>query len=87
MPHRDYLGLGQNEIERQYEYRRLFGSYLDSEFLREIRSTTNGGYALGTEAFQRDVARRIGRRATRGMPGRPSPETVSKGPEPDLFRS
>ena len=87
MPHRDYMELGRNECERQYEYRRLFGSYLDQGFLREIRSTTNGGYALGTESFQRDVAQKIGRRATRGMPGRPSPASLCGDLEPDLFRS
>ena len=87
VPHRDYLCLGRDHNERRYEYRRLFGNQLDTELLREIRSTTNGGYALGTEAFQREVAQRVGRRATRGMPGRPSPAPLSMEMEPDLFRS
>ena len=87
MPHRDYLCLGRDDNERRFEYRRLFGTHLDAEILREIRSTTNGGYALGTEAFQREVAQRIGRRAARGMPGRPSPAPLSGDMEPDLFRS
>jgi putative transposase len=87
MPHRDYQCLGRDDNERRQEYRRLFGTHLDTEFLREIRSTTNGGYALGTEAFQQEVAQRIGRRAVRGMPGRPSPAPSIEEMEPDLFRS
>ncbi len=86
-PHRVYECLGRDDCERQYEYRKLFGSHLDSDLLREIRATTNGGYALGTETFQRDVARRVGRRVVRGMPGRPSPASLTKDVEPDLFRS
>lgn len=86
MPHRDCIGLGRDDSERQHEYQRLFGSHLDSGFLRQIRSTINGGYALGTEAFQRDVARRIGRRATKGMPGRPALQSLSGDREPNLFR-
>ena len=86
-PHHDYLCLGQEENERRREYQKLFGTHLDAELVREIRSTTNGGYALGTEAFQREIARRSGRRATRGLPGRPSPAPASGGMEPDLFRS
>lgn len=86
-PHLDYLRLGRDADERQHEYRRLFGTHLDTAFLREIRSTTNGGYALGTAAFQREVALRVGRRAARGVPGRPSPASSSGDMEMDLFRS
>lgn len=78
-PHGDYLNLGRDE------YRRLFGIPMDDELLREIRSTTNGGYALGTEAFRNEITRKTGRRATRGLPGRPSPAPSSGGVEPDLF--
>jgi putative transposase len=86
-PHLDYLCLGRDDSERRHEYRRLFGSHLDDDLLREIRATTNGGYALGTEAFQRDVAQKLGRRAARGMPGRPSPAIPTGIAKPDLFRS
>ncbi len=78
-PHRDYVTLGRDE------YRTLFGMPFDAELLREIRSTTNGGYALGTEAFQNEITRKTGRRATRGMPGRRPPAPSSKAVEPDLF--
>ena len=80
-PHRDYLNLGRDE------YRRLFGTPFDPELLGEIRSTTNGGYVLGTEAFQKEIARRTGRRVTRGLPGRPSPATPSERVERDMFQS
>lgn len=86
-PHRDYQSLGRDDGERRCEYRRLFGTHLDAEVLREIRSTTNGGYALGTEAFQREVSRKIGRRAARGVAGRPSSMPLLGDKGPDLFHS
>lgn len=35
-----------------------------------IRRATNGNYALGSERFQRQIAEMLGRRVTRGRPGR-----------------
>jgi len=86
-PHADFLRLGRNDEERQQEYRKLFGSHLDADLLREIRSTTNGGYALGSEAFQREIGQRIGRRAVRGAPGRRSGAHSGEDREPNLFHS
>jgi hypothetical protein len=42
--------------------------------LHLIRAATNGGYALGGERFQREIAAATGRRTWRGLPGRPAKE-------------
>jgi len=39
--------------------------------LTEIRTATYGGFALGGERFQREIAAMLGRRTWRGRPGRP----------------
>jgi putative transposase len=40
----------------------------------DIRAATNGGYVLGSERFQREIAAAIGRRTWRDLPGRPAKE-------------
>jgi putative transposase len=78
-PHAEYLRLGRDQ------YRSFFGSHIDPGLEREIRSTTNGGYALGGEAFKRRMADLLGRRVTKGPPGRPSRIGLPKTMEPELF--
>jgi putative transposase len=55
-PHPCVAALGKNA------YRDLFLQELDSAMLDRIRDTTNAGFALGSDRFRRDVARRLGRR-------------------------
>ena len=78
-PHSEYLLLGREQ------YRSLFGSHIDPDLEREIRFTTNGGYALGAEAFKRLMADLLGRRVSKGAPGRPSRERSPGAEGPDLF--
>jgi putative transposase len=85
-PHAEYLRLGGDAGERRRQYRALFGTRLASELLDEIRLTTNAGYALGSEAFRRDVGQRLGRRVHRGQPGRPPRGDVPATALNDLFR-
>jgi putative transposase len=70
-PHAQYLALGDSQAERQGVYRELFRYQLDPGLVDEIRASTNGGYALGHERFQREVAAMAGRCAWRGQAGRP----------------
>jgi putative transposase len=70
-PHEEYVALGRDAHERQAVYRELFGSLLTAGQLDEIRSATNGGYALGSPAFKRTVSKAVGRRAEKGAAGRP----------------
>jgi putative transposase len=70
-PHERYLALGRNGAARQRAYRALCRELLDAEALEEIRLATNGGFVLGDRRFQAEIARALGRRVTRGKPGRP----------------
>lgn len=71
-PHDEYLRLGWDEVARLEAYRALFKAHLDEEVVGQIRSATNGNFALGSERFQREIEMALGRRATRGQAGRPS---------------
>ncbi len=70
-PHELYLGLGQDSASRSTAYRELFRHHLESKLVDEIRQATNGNYVIGSERFQRQVENILGRRVTRGKPGRP----------------
>jgi putative transposase len=76
-PHGEYLRLGRTTCERQAAYRDLFGSVPRSDQLEEIRTATNGGYALGSPAFKRTIAHALGRRVEKGSAGRPRREETS----------
>lgn len=70
-PHALYLALGLNDQERQVSYRELFRYQLEPGLADEIRSATNGNYALGSSRFKEQIAEALGRRVTRGKVGRP----------------
>jgi putative transposase len=70
-PHALYKRLGRSIQKRQAAYRELFRYELDPGLVDEIRSATNGGYVLGTERLQKEIAEMLGRRTWRGSPGRP----------------
>jgi putative transposase len=70
-PHPVYQALGTDEAQRQAAYRELFRYQLDQGLVDEIRVSTNGGFVLGGERFQREVAAVLGRRTWRGQAGRP----------------
>jgi putative transposase len=69
-PHEEFTRLGLSPTTRRQAYRELFQS--DPRYWRtdEIRAATNGNYALGSEAFKREMALRLGVRVDRGKPGR-----------------
>jgi putative transposase len=73
-PHPLVLALGADTATRAAGYRALFDQEPDPNAIDEIRAATNGGYVLGGERFQRDIAAAIGRRTWRGRPGRPAKE-------------
>jgi putative transposase len=66
--------LGPTAETRLAAYRELFHQSLDPGLMDDIRAATNGGYVLGSERFQREIAAAIGRRTWRGLPGRPAKE-------------
>jgi len=71
-PLQDYLALDSDIESRMANYRSLIQKDLDRSLIHEIRSATNGNYALGNNRFKSEVERMLQRRATPGMPGRPS---------------
>lgn len=83
-PHEQYVGLGRDPAERQAVYRDLFGSLLGTERVEQIRTATNGGYALGTPEFKQAISRAVGRRVQKGVPGRPA-RTAPSEDQLDLF--
>ena len=84
-PHAEYLRLGAGDEERRQAYRALFGSPVAPRVIADIRDNTNAGYALGSTAFRAEVAKRLGRRASPGTPGRPAASALSCVPQNDLF--
>ena len=77
--HRLYRDLGATPAKRQRAYRNLFRLPFAKGFLADLRAATNGGWALGSEAFRRRIGAASGRRVAplpRGRPrkAKPSPK-------------
>lgn len=70
-PHDCYHSLGIDESSNRKAYRELFGSRLEPGQVDEIRSATKGNYVLGDSRFKQQITNVLGRRVTRGNPGRP----------------
>lgn len=70
-PHALYYAIGQSVTERLDHYRELFRHDLDPGLIDEIRQATNGNFALGNSRFVAEIEEALGRRVTRGKPGRP----------------
>ena len=64
--------------ERQQQYRLLFRAKLQDEFLAALRAATNGGWALGDDRFQQEIAKMARRRATPLPKGRPPAQESDK---------
>ncbi|MBV8535400.1 MAG: transposase [Alphaproteobacteria bacterium] len=56
-----YRALGATPRDRQAAYRDLFEAELDPAFVDELRAATNGGWAIGSERFKREIAAALGR--------------------------
>lgn len=61
----------------------LFRYQLDPGLVDQLRSATNGNYALGNERFVAEIAAALGRRVSRGKAGRPRIEAEVESE--DLF--
>jgi putative transposase len=70
-PHEVYKRLGQYATNRQAAYREMFRYELEPGLVDEIRRATNGNYALGSALFAEQIGAALGRRVSRGSPGRP----------------
>ncbi|MGH8476967.1 MAG: transposase [Methylococcales bacterium] len=72
IPHRLYKRLGADLQSRLEAYRNLFREPLDAKLVDQIRKYTNGGFVVGSERFQEDIAKITGMRTWRLRPGRPT---------------
>ena len=70
-PHWEYLALGSDEAKRQAAYRGLFAREIDTGLLREIRTSTHGGHALGDSRFREQIELALKAHAAPCWPGRP----------------
>ena len=70
-PHALYKALGADAQTRQVAYRELFRYELDPGTIDQIRTATNGNYALGNDLFKVQIAAALGRRVEAGKAGRP----------------
>jgi putative transposase len=77
-PHGEYLALGSDDAKRLTAYRGLFATDLDAELMREIRTSTHGGYAIGDSRFRKEVETALKQRATPRGPGRPGESTGTR---------
>lgn len=77
-PHEQYVRLGRVAEARMQAYRELFAAHLDPGLVSDIRMATNGNLALGGQRFREQIEAALGRRASRGTPGRPSKTTTSR---------
>ncbi|MEE9336162.1 MAG: transposase [Granulosicoccaceae bacterium] len=77
-PHEHYLRLGLPRCKRTKNYRSLFHNCMPSEMMEQIRQSTRGNYALGSDVFVSKVETTLGCRAKRGKAGRPFSRVAEK---------
>ena len=63
--------LGPDPASRRAADRALIDEVFDAEAVGAIRDATNGNSILGSERVRNQIAEMLGRRVTRGTPGRP----------------
>jgi len=71
--HDAFRRLGRSVEEREAAYRALIKEKLDAAFVDALRAATNGGWALGGEAFRNEIEQAARRRASPLSPG-PKPK-------------
>lgn len=59
-PHAEYTRLVGADSDRRQANRALFRPHVDEALIEEIRSATNGAYALGSERFQKQIEAAVG---------------------------
>jgi putative transposase len=71
-PHAEYVALGDAPEMRTASYRKLFEKAEEPAMLDAIRSATNGGYVLASEAFASELEAASARKLRPGKAGRPA---------------
>jgi putative transposase len=65
VPHPRYLALGAAKVQRLAVYRSLFEGHVDSKSTETIRTATERGTVVGSDAFKEEVATVLARRVTK----------------------
>ncbi len=65
IPHEEYLGLGEENEERRRASVALFAHEVSGRAITAIREGTEKGEAIGSEHFQKEMARRLQRLVAR----------------------
>lgn len=76
-PHPLYLDLADADEARRSRYRGLFADAIPQDMLTALRDATNGGFVLGSQRFQKQIATMVGRRTWPGTSGRPRKEAAN----------
>ena len=69
-PHQFYLRLHSDREKRLAAYRALFEGQLEPSVLDQLRTATNGNFALGNPSFTEQIAAALGRSVVPRRPGR-----------------
>ena len=80
-----YQRLGGTDLERASAYRELFNTAFDPEFVEALRAATNGGWALGHEAFMTQIAAALKRRVAPLPKGRPPNDDLDDDRQANLL--
>lgn len=78
-PHSLYWSLANTPFSREAAYRGVVEAGLGGEQIKELTEATLKGWALGGDAFVRDLQERTGRRLVRQRVGRPVNKPTSAG--------
>lgn len=70
-PHREYIRLGRNKIERIGVYRSLFQAHVDNRLFVNIRSAANKGLVFGSDEFRDELEVLCGQSFRPAKMGRP----------------
>ncbi len=77
VPHPLYQSLGSTLNQRQYAYRELFRTHMESDQLHVIRDALNQELVLGRDDFKDKIEQMTQRQTRRGKDGRPQIEETS----------
>lgn len=75
-PQAEYIKLAREDADRLAAYRSLFKAHMDEEMVSQIRSSTNGNFALGSKRFQQEIEQALKQRVSRGVAGWPRHENL-----------
>lgn len=70
-PHEEFKRLDRTDVSRREAYRNLFKAHIEPELVNDIRRSTNGNFALGSERFKKEISDMLKRRVSPGKAGRP----------------